>query len=198
MPTLDKTDALDTDATTTKLKVGLGWDPANGQKKGMLGRVKKARGTDLDLLGIAFSKGDPKRYAGFDDLDPLKDGSFVSLGDNVTGAGEGDDEQIVANLPGISDIWDEFVFVACAFKKGTTFEQAKNVEMNVYDLSEGPEQKVGTYLPSLLGGSNAVAVARLKRQPTGFWKMTFLERPGNITQGDMRSVLRFAMEDQGA
>jgi tellurium resistance protein TerD len=77
--------------TLKKLMVGLGWDP------------RASDGAAFDLDGSAFllkSDGKVRSDADFIFYNNLKsaDGSIVHLGDNTTGAGDGDDEQLTINL----------------------------------------------------------------------------------------------------
>ncbi|HMW73304.1 MAG TPA: TerD family protein [Cellvibrionaceae bacterium] len=74
-----------------KLIVGLGWDP------------RATDGAAFDLDGSAFLlKGDGKVRSDADFIfyNNLKsaDGSIVHLGDNTTGQGDGDDEQLTIDL----------------------------------------------------------------------------------------------------
>lgn len=76
------------------LKVGLGWDP------------RSTDGTAFDLDGSAFllkADGKVRSDADFIFYNNLKsaDGSIAHLGDNTTGAGDGDDEQLTINLAGV-------------------------------------------------------------------------------------------------
>lgn len=76
------------------LKVGLGWDP------------RSTDGAAFDLDGSAFllkADGKVRSDADFIFYNNLKsaDGSIAHLGDNTTGAGDGDDEQLTINLAGV-------------------------------------------------------------------------------------------------
>jgi tellurium resistance protein TerD len=77
-----------------KLIVGLGWDP------------RSTDGAAFDLDGSAFLlKGDGKVRSDADFIfyNNLKsaDGSVVHLGDNTTGQGDGDDEQLTIDLAAV-------------------------------------------------------------------------------------------------
>lgn len=77
--------------TLTKLMIGLGWDP------------RATDGAAFDLDGSAFilnADGKVRSDADFIFYNNKKstDGSVEHLGDNTSGAGEGDDEQLVINL----------------------------------------------------------------------------------------------------
>ena len=74
--------------------VGLGWD------------VRSTAGHDFDLDASALALGENHKVLGDDYFvffNNLKspDGSIEHQGDNLTGEGEGDDEVVTVNLPGV-------------------------------------------------------------------------------------------------
>lgn len=88
--------------------VGLGWD------------IRTTTGADFDLDAAALVV-DPagkvlsdKHFVFFNNLSSA-DGSVVHTGDNLTGEGEGDDEQIKVNLPGVPTEADKVVFVVSIY-----------------------------------------------------------------------------------
>ena len=175
-----------------RLVIGIGWDKSTQQRGALLGRLNQKRGVDLDLVAIAMQGGSAVRYAGFDQLDPLKNQTLVHSGDNMTGDGDGDDEKITAMLNDIDAPVDGIVFCALAFKRGTDFTKAANVEFNVYDASDGVEDKVATFWPSLTEKGNAVAIAKVTKGADGNWSLTVLNSVGKVKQGDFKSLLKFA------
>lgn len=175
-----------------RLVIGIGWDKSTQQRGALLGRLNQKRGVDLDLVAIAMQGGSAVRYAGFDQLDPLKNQTLVHSGDNMTGDGDGDDEKITAMLNAIDAPVDGIVFCALAFKRGTDFTKAANVEFNVYDASDGVEDKVATFWPSLTEKGNAVAIAKVSKGADGEWSLTVLNEVGKVKQGDFKSLLKFA------
>lgn len=177
----------------TKLGVGVSWDASSGSSGGFVGKFKKAKGVDLDLIAVVMAGDDPVRLAGLDSLDPLQNGSVVHSGDNQTGKGSGDDELVevdfakVAGTPATS-----IVFLAAAFKKGTDFGKARNVSFKVYDASGGGSTQVADIWPSLLGSHNVNAVAKATRVGDS-WQLEVLNVPGTIRQGEEQSLLRYAI-----
>ncbi|MDE6034662.1 MAG: TerD family protein [Ruminococcus sp.] len=97
-------------AGLSAVTVGLGWDEAQ-KKKGFFARKEKAIDCDASAVllrnGILTCKEDVIYYA------HLKhdSGSVVHKGDNLTGAGDGDDEQIIVNLTALPQDVDRIVFV---------------------------------------------------------------------------------------
>lgn len=173
-----------------KVTIGAGWDTTGGMEGGrLMRRFKKEAGVDLDLVAVACQGDQPKRYAGGDSLDPLR-GALIHTGDNTTGKGDGDDEEVLVNLSKIQDMMpiDSIVFIAGALKPGSDFAKATNIEFNVYDASTG-KRHMATFWPDLLATENAVAIARVYKHESGVWAIEVINQPVRITQGEFRSVL---------
>lgn len=189
-------DAADLDGVS-KLIVGISWDKSNQQSKGLMGRAKKQMGMDLDLVAVIMQGSDPIRYAGMKDEadDPMKDGSVIHTGDNTTGEGEGDDEQVICDLTRVKSNVTAIVFVAGALKKRTKLAGADNVSFTVYDASDGVPGPVAEIMPSLLStNGNACAVAKAFRANSDSpWQFKVLNEMGKVSQGDFQSLLRFAV-----
>jgi tellurium resistance protein TerZ len=175
-----------------KLELGASWDTTGGGHSGLLGRLSRKIGTDLDLIAVLMNGQDPVRFAGIDQLNPLGDHSVVHSGDNQTGRGDGDDETLTLELDRISPNVTAIVFVAVAFKHGSSLDRAANVSFKVYDSTGGTKQQVADIWPSLLTKDNACAVAKAERVD-GVWQLTVLNVTGKVTQGDRQSLMRFAI-----
>jgi tellurium resistance protein TerD len=127
----------------TAVTVGLGWD------------VRTTTGADFDLDASAIAVGadgkvlSDKHFIFFNNL-VSPDGSIKHLGDNTTGAGDGDDEQVSVTLTGVPAECDKIVFLVSIYEateRGHSFGQVSNafirvvnqadsVELARYDLSE--------------------------------------------------------------
>lgn len=179
----------------SKLAIGASWDTTAGMSGGLLGKIKRKVGTDLDALAILLSEGDPVRYAGIDITDPTGNGAVLHSGDNQTGHGEGDDETITVDFTKLPAHVDGILFVCAAFKVGSSLERAANVSFKVYTQGEDEPrlEQVADIWPSLMIAGNAVGVAKATRTPDGHWTMEVVNKPGSITQGDRTSLLRFAL-----
>jgi tellurium resistance protein TerZ len=176
----------------TAMGVGASWDPTSGTSGGLMGFARRKRGVDLDLIAILMQGEDPVRFAGLDSLDPLGNGAVVHSGDEQIGAAAGDDELVTVTFDRVPPAVTSIVYVAAAFKKGSSFEKANNVSFKVYDSTGGSSQQVADIWPSLLGSDNACAVARAFREGDS-WRLEVLNRKGRVKQGDKQSLLRFAM-----
>lgn len=123
------------------IMVGLGWDPV--KSKGFLGMFK---GSNMDLDASVFVlRGDRienrKDVIYFGNL-KSKDGSIKHTGDNLTGDGNGDDEQILVSLKDISPDVNRLVFVINIFhcrERKQDFGMVQNAYIRVVDNSNGTE-----------------------------------------------------------
>jgi tellurium resistance protein TerD len=127
----------------TAVLVGLGWD------------ARTTSGADFDLDASALMVGTSGKilsdahFIFFNNL-TSPDGSVEHTGDNLTGEGEGDDEQIKVHLAGVPAEVDKIVVTVSIYdadKRGQSFGQVRNayirvinqaggVEITRYDLSE--------------------------------------------------------------
>lgn len=193
MLTLTKENGPAEMAGIKKLEVGVSWDTTGGGHSGFVGRLFKKVGTDLDLIAVLMNGRDPVRFAGLDQLNPLGDSSVVHSGDNQTGHGDGDDETLTLDLDRISPNVTSIVFVAAAFKHGSSLDRAANVSFKVYDSTGGSKDQVADIWPSLITKDNACAVAKAERIG-GVWHLTVLNTTGKVTPGDRQSLMRFAID----
>ncbi|UXY27541.1 TerD family protein [Streptomyces sp. HUAS TT20] len=192
MITLKKEDGpADLDGVT-HLSIGVSWDPTAGSSGGVVGMLRRKTGTDLDLIAVAMQERDPVRLAGLDSLDPMGNGSLVHSGDNQTGRGDGDDETVTVEFARIPQQITSIVFIAAAFKKGSSFQKARNISFKVYDATGGSAQQVADIWPSLLTQDNGCAVAKAIRVG-GSWKLEVINVTGKIKQGDEHALMRFAI-----
>ena len=192
MITLTKEDGpADLDGVT-HLSIGVSWDPTAGSSGGVIGALRRKSGTDLDLIAIAMQGGEPVRMAGLDSLDPMGNSAMVHSGDNQTGHGEGDDETVAVEFAKIPRQITSIVFIAAAYKKGSSFQKARNVSFKVYDGTGGSSTQVADIWPSLLTQDNGCAVAKAVRVGDS-WKLEVINTTGKIKQGDENALMRFAV-----
>ncbi|MFJ2741996.1 TerD family protein [Streptomyces sp. NPDC087440] len=192
MITLSKEDGPADLAGVTHMSIGVSWDPTSGSSGGLIGKLMRTVGTDLDLIAIAMSGSDPVRLAGLDSLDPLGNGGLVHSGDNQTGKGAGDDETVTVEFSKVPQNVTSIVFVAAAYKKGSAFSKARNISFKVYDATGGSTQQVADIWPSLLTSDNGCAVAKAVRNGPS-WQLEVINQTGKIKQGDEQALMRFAV-----
>ncbi|MGX9296596.1 TerD family protein, partial [Tsukamurella sp. MT6.1] len=117
----------------TRIAMGLGWDPV--RKQGLFG--SKAKDIDLDASVVLFAGQQPVDVVYFGQLQS-KDGSIQHLGDNLTGAGDGDDEVVNVNLPAVSAQVTSLVFIVSSYQ-GQRFDQVDNAYCRLVDSTTGAE-----------------------------------------------------------
>ncbi len=119
----------------TGVVVGLGWD------------VRTTTGADFDLDASAILAGvngkvvSDSHLVFFNNLQS-PDGSVEHLGDNLTGEGEGDDEQVRVDLsPGPGEV-DKVVFAVSIYEgntRGQSFGQVRNAFIRVVNSADNNE-----------------------------------------------------------
>ncbi|MCG8293317.1 MULTISPECIES: TerD family protein [Pseudomonas] len=115
--------------------VGLGWDP------------RVTDGTEFDLDASVFVTGENGKVlsdAGFIFYNNKKsaDGSIEHLGDNRSGQGEGDDEQVVVKLTALPGDVKKLVFAVTihdAEGRKQSFGQVSNAYIRVLNKADGKE-----------------------------------------------------------
>ena len=156
-----------------KVTMGLGWDAI--KSKGFLGFGAKTEAVDLDASVVMFDEGQrPVDVIWFRQL-KSKDGSIVHTGDNRTGAGDGDDEQINVDLAAVPANIKSLVFTVNSFT-GQTFAQVENAYCRLLDASNGKE--VARFNLSVQGPHSAQIMAKVYRH-NGEWKMHAIGENGN-------------------
>ena len=146
----------------TMVRMGLGWDPI--KKRSMFG--SREIEIDLDASALMFADQQPVDVIFFNNL-TSKDGSVQHLGDNRTGAGDGDDESIMVDLTRLPAHVTAVVFIVTSYE-GQTFEQVENAFCRLVDQSNNGELARYT-----LGGGGAftgMVMAKVFREG-GNWKL---------------------------
>lgn len=120
--------------------VGLGWDVAE-QKKGLFGGTHTPN-IDCDASAISIGVNGKARSTAYYGCKSIEKSAIVHHGDNLTGAGDGDDEQITVKLSQMPTDVDKVVFVvnifACQSRK-QHFGMIKNAFIRLVDKSTGKE-----------------------------------------------------------
>ncbi|HEY0166189.1 MAG TPA: TerD family protein [Jatrophihabitans sp.] len=140
--------------------MGLGWDPAPGR-----------RNIDLDASVIAFDSQFQALEMVWFSHKKAFGGAIKHSGDNLTGQGAGDDEQIKINLGKLPSTVTHLMFTINSFlgQKFTEIERAfcrlveerTNTELVRFDLSDSQP-------------NTGVLMVALSRTPTGVWDMQAL------------------------
>lgn len=177
-----KIDLTKTNPGLTKVLVGLGWDTN-----------KYDGGADFDLDSAAFLLGDSGKVnsdADFVFYGNLKhvSGSVEHLGDNLTGAGDGDDEQIkvdLAAVPANVSKIDFTVTIYDAEARRQNFGQVSNAFIRIVNEATG-EELLRFDLGEDFSIETAVVVAELYRN-NGEWKFNAI---GSGFSGGLAALCR--------
>src|SRR5665811_1787971 len=99
-----------------KAMVGLGWDAVQKPSKGLLGGLFGAKQADIDCDASVLMLDEKDKLRGKENLVYFgnlksKCGSIQHMGDNLTGDGDGDDEQIMVDLSSLPQNIVKLVFV---------------------------------------------------------------------------------------
>ena len=160
----------------SRIRIGLGWDPVKQEKKGgLFGSIFGGSAPDIDCdASVIVCRGG--RLAGKDDVvyfGNLKhpSGAIVHTGDNLTGEGEGDDEQILVDLTAVPADYDKLVFVVniydCESRK-QDFGMIANAFIRICDERTG-EEFCRYNLSESYAGMTAMIFGEIYRH-NGEWK----------------------------
>ena len=175
-----KVDLTKNNPGLSRILVGLGWD------------VKKYDGGyDFDLDAAAFVLGVNGKVlsdADFVFYNNLKhsSGAVQHMGDNLTGAGDGDDEQIkvdLSKLPGNADKVAFTVTIYDAEARKQNFGQVSNAFIHILDEANGKEL-IRYDLGEDFSVETAVVVGELYRQ-AGEWKFNAI---GSGFRGGLKAL----------
>lgn len=149
--------------TLSRVIMGLGWDAK--KTVGFFGFGQKTQQVDLDASCAMFdAAGKVVDTVWFRQL-KSKDGSVVHTGDNRTGAGDGDDEQIVVELGRVPPAVQHLVFVVNSFT-GITFDQIDNAFCRLVDAKT--DKEIARFELSGSGKHTAQLMVRLYREAGGW------------------------------
>ncbi len=166
----------------TKIMVGLGWD-VNAFDSG----------ADFDLDAAAFMTGangkcpTEMEFVFYNNLEH-QSGSVKHMGDNLTGEGDGDDEQIWIDLAAVPANVDKIAFTVTihdAAARGQNFGQVSNAFIRIVNDSNGQEL-IRYDLGEDFSIETAVVVGELYRY-NGEWKFNAI---GSGFQGGLAALVR--------
>lgn len=131
-----KTDLTKGNAGLSTVMVGLGWDP-----------YKYSGSFDFDLDAAAFLVTESGKVTGDSDFifynNPKHpSGAVIHMGDNLTGEGEGDDEQVLVDLKKIPVNIAKIVFTVTindADARKQNFGQVSNAFIRIVNQSDNNE-----------------------------------------------------------
>ncbi|MEN9866442.1 MAG: hypothetical protein RL748_2032 [Pseudomonadota bacterium] len=183
------------DNDLSMVTIGLGWDMLE-EKKGFLGGLfgKKEAEYDLDVIAFLCDANGKIQNLGRDANGQVtlvngdvvffnnmrhSSGQIWSTGDNRTGAGDGDDEQIIVKLNDMPAQYCKIVFLVQIYggiKNGQNFSKIQNAFIRAED---GKGKEMARF--DLSGGAQyanccSMLFAELDREPGG-WKFSAVGSP---------------------
>lgn len=129
-------------AGLAKVIIGLGWDEVPQPKGGLFSR--KPQAVDCDASAIMLQNGhlvDKGDIVYFGNL-RHSSGTVQHMGDNLTGAGDGDDEQIIVDLSQVPAQYDRIVIVVniyAATQRNQHFGMIQNAFCRLVDARNNSE-----------------------------------------------------------
>jgi stress response protein SCP2 len=179
----------------SKIMVGLGWDPVekkSGLLGGLFGGSSAAAEVDCDASAILLDEkgklSNNKNLIYFGNLNnPNR--SIIHQGDNLTGDGDGDDEQIMLELKTIPEDVKRVVFVVNIYdcqKRKQDFGMIKNAFIRVVDMA-GNKELCKFNLTEDYAGKMSLLVGEIYRN-NAEWKFGAL---GEATlEGSLSEIIR--------
>ena len=160
--------------------VGLGWDEAQPTAKGLRALfAPRPQAIDCDASAILLgadgklvSHSISQNTVYFGNLKHAS-GAIVHQGDNLTGEGEGDDEQIMVDLPSVPQNIDKIVFVVNIYDaqvRNQHFGMIKNAFIRIVDMS-GNKEICRYSLTDDYSGMTGLIVGEIYRNG-GEWKFS--------------------------
>ncbi len=166
-------------AGLSRVVIGLGWDEVQ-QKRGFF--APKPLPIDCDASALLLQGGRLVRKEDivyFGNLQHMS-GTVQHMGDNLTGAGDGDDEQIIVDLARVPQEYDKIVLVVNIYdcvKRRQHFGMIQNAFIRLVDASNNTEM-CKYNLTENYSGMTAVIFGEVYRH-NGEWKFNAIGQGTN-------------------
>lgn len=163
-------------AGLSKIMVGLGWDPVKSGGKGLLGGLFGGGASTVDCDASVFMLDENDKLRSKDNViyfGHLKStgGSVQHMGDNLTGDGDGDDEQVMIELSKVPAHIHKLIFVvniyACV-KRKQHFGMIQNAFIRIVN-SDNKQEMVRYSLTDQYDGKTSLFVGEIYRHGSE-WK----------------------------
>ncbi|MBK5243142.1 TerD family protein [Clostridium sp.] len=130
-----------------KTMIGLGWDAVKQSSKGLLGGLFGGKQAEIDCDASVLMLDEKDKLRGKENLIYFgnlksKCGSIQHMGDNLTGDGDGDDEQIMVDLSTIPQNIVKLVFVVniyAAAQRKQHFGMIQNAYIRLVNIADNKE-----------------------------------------------------------
>lgn len=166
-----------TGGSLQRVMIGLGWDEVQ-RKRGLF--APKPQDIDCDASVLACQNGHLMDIADIVYFGNLthKTGAIRHMGDNLTGAGEGDDEQIFVDLNALPAQYDKIIFVVNiyqAMERKQHFGMIQNAFIRICD-AESNQELCKYNLSENYDGMTAMVFGEIYRY-NGMWKFNAIGQP---------------------
>ena len=176
----------------SKVMVGLGWDEAQPAKGGFFSSLFGGGTQDIDCDATAFLCQNGKLVT---NKDVVYFGNLTHstncvkhMGDNLTGAGDGDDEQIFVDLKGLPAVYDKIVFVVNIYQAAERkqhFGMIRNAFIRICD--DNGTEMCKYNLSENYNNMTAMVFGELYRH-NGAWKFNAIGQP--TTDNNIEALAR--------
>jgi tellurium resistance protein TerD len=180
----------------SKICIGLGWDvKKKNAEGGFFKKLFAAPEDDFDLDAFAILLGENGKIMNFGNKLVGSDVIFFNnlhhpsghiwhTGDNLTGEGEGDDEQIMVNLRDIGQHYHRIIFAVNIYQgtqRGQHFGQVENAFIRAVDGRNNEMLRFNLSDDSTYNNMRTVVFAEVYRKDGG-WKFRALGDPSETDQ----------------
>ena len=157
----------------SRIIVGLGWDEVEQKRHGFF--APKPKPIDCDAFALLLKNG---KLTGKEDIVYFgnlthKSRSVMHMGDNLTGEGEGDDEQIMIDLNQVPSEYDRIVIAVNIYQaeaRNQHFGMIKNAFVRLVDARNNNEMCIYN-LTENYSGQTAMLFGEVYRY-NGEWKFS--------------------------
>lgn len=171
------------DNNLSQITIGLGWDVAE-PKRGLLGSLFGRKPEDYDLDAIALLLGPDDKLPGREDVvfynaQRHPSGALWLTGDNRTGDGDGDDEQIIVKLDALPAKYTRILFLVSIYEgksKGQDFSKVSNAFIRAVDADNKEMCRFDMSGDPGLTNHCSLTFAEVTRSDTG-WKFNAIGTP---------------------
>lgn len=179
----------------SRVTIGLGWDIAQPKSGGFLSSLFSKKDEDYDLDVVAFLCDGRGKVADLGRMDPKlgpvggdvvyfnsmrhPSGDIWLTGDNRTGAGDGDDEQIIAALNDLPDRYQKIALVVQIYQgteRNQSFSQINNAFIRAVDAKGREMARFDLSGDATYACCRSLIFAEFEREANG-WKFHAVGKP---------------------
>ena len=165
--------------------IGLGWDVAEPKSAGIFGSLfgkKETAEYDLDAIAVLLGR-DGKMIRNTDvvfyNQMQHPSGCATLTGDNRTGAGDGDDEQIIVRLNSLPAEYDKIVFLVAIYegrKNAQSFGEVENCFIRMVDQGGKELVRYDISGNASFAAYRSIVFAEVQREGSG-WNFRAIGQP---------------------